>query len=166
MFLILRSQRTAAQTSASLAADTLTVSGILGAAWLTYFVHQRSLRPSTLLILYLSVIAILKIPNLRTLWLINNAGREAATITIVFILTAVALLLESVPKTSRIAEEKRFGAPEEYSGLWTRTAFTWLAATFRAGYSRVIFQNDLPPLDTRLKSNLLLQQLVNTWATC
>ena len=166
VFLILRSQKTAAQTSASLAADTLAIFGIFSAAWLTYIVHQRSLRSSTLLILYLSVIAILDISKVRTLWLIQSAGGEAVTMTVVLILTAVALLLESVQKKSSIAEEKRFGAPEEYSGLWTRTAFTWLTGTFRAGYSRVISQNDLSPLDTRLESNLLRQKLVSTWARC
>lgn len=166
LFLALRSQKTAAQTSASLAADTLAIFGVLSAAWLTYIVHQRSLRSSTLLILYLSAIAILDISKVRTLWLIKSAGGEAATMTAVLILTAVALLLESMQKKSSIVEEKRFGAPEEYSGLWTRTALTWLTALFRAGYSRVISQNDLPPLDTRLESNVLRQELVDTWARC
>lgn len=166
VFLILRSQKTAVQTSASLVADALSVFGIFSAAWLTYIVHQRSLRSSTLLDLYLSAIAILNIPKVRTLWLIKSAGGEAVAMTVVLVLTAVALLLESVQKKSSIPEEKRFGAPEEYSGLWTRTAFTWLTATFRAGYSRVLSQNDLPPLDTRLESDLLRQKLVSTWARC
>ena len=166
VFLILRSQKTAAQTSASLAADTLTIFEIFSAAWLTYIVRQRSLRFSILLILYLSAIAFLDISKVRTLWLIKSAGGEAATMTVILILTAVALLLESVQKKSNIAEKKRFDASKKYSELWTRTVFTWLTATFRADYSKVISQNDLPPLNIRLESNLLRQKLVNTWAKC
>lgn len=86
--------------------------------------------------------------------------------TVTLILTAVALLLESTEKRSSVAEEKRFGAPEEYSGFWTRTTFAWLAATFRAGYSKVLVQDDLPILDTRLQSNVLRQNLVSSWAKC
>jgi ATP-binding cassette subfamily C (CFTR/MRP) protein 1 len=166
VLLILRSQKIAAHTSASLAADTLAVLGTSITAWLTCVVHQRSLRSSTLLILYLSAIAILNIPRVRTLWLIQDASGEAATMTTISILTATVLVLESVQKKSSILEEKRFGSPEEYCGLWNRTAFTWLTATFRTGYSKLISQDDLPCLDTRLRSNLLCQELVNTWRTC
>lgn len=167
ILLILRSQKTIVQTSASLAADTLTIVGIAGVAWLSYIDHQRSLRPSTLLSLYLSALVILDIPRVRTLWLIGSANGDAAAMTVTLILTAVALLLESTEKRSSVvAEEKRFGAPEEYSGFWTRTAFAWLAATFRAGYSKVLVQDDLPILDTRLQSNVLRQNLVSTWAKC
>jgi hypothetical protein len=109
---------------------------------------------------------ILDISRVRTLWLIGSANGEAAAMTVTLILTLAALLLESTDKRSSITEEKRFGAPEEYSGFWPRTAFVWLFATFRAGYSKVIGQDDLPILDTRLQSNLLHENLVNTWAKC
>ena len=166
ILLILRSRKAIVQTSASLAADTLTTVGIAGVAWLSYIDHQRSLRPSTLLGLYLSAQVILDIPRVRTLWLIGSASGEAAAMAAALTLTAVALLLEATEKRSSVAEEKRLGAPEEYSGFWTRTAFAWLTATFRAGYSKVLVQDDLPVLDTRLRSNLLRQNLVSTWAKC
>jgi ATP-binding cassette subfamily C (CFTR/MRP) protein 1 len=124
IFLILRSQKTIVQTSASLAADTLTIVGIAGVTWLSYIDHQRSLRPSTLLSLYLSALVILDIPRVRTLWLIGSANGDAAAMTVTLIMTAVALLLESAEKRSSVVEKKSFGAPEEYSGFWTRTAFT------------------------------------------
>jgi hypothetical protein len=162
----LRLHKTVVQTSASLAADALTIVGIGGAAWLSYMDHQRSRRPSTLLSLYFSVILILNIARVRTLWLVRTADAEAATMSVAFLLTAVALLLESNEKRSSMMEEKRFGAPEEYSGFWTRTSFAWLVATFRAGYSKVIVLDDLPDLDTRLRSNMLRESLVSTWAKC
>ncbi|KAI1080070.1 ABC transporter [Whalleya microplaca] len=164
VLLILRSQKTVAQTSASLTADSLTIVGIAGVAWLSYIDHQRSLRPCTLISLYLSVLVILDLARVRTLWLTGSTKGEAAAMTVTLILTVAALLLESAEKRSSITEEKRFGAPEEYSGFWTRTAFTWLVTTFRAGYSKVIVQDDLPILDTRLQSSVLRKSLVSTWA--
>lgn len=166
ILLILRTQKAAVQTSASLAADALAIVGIAGVAWLSYVDHQRSLRPSTLLSLYLSALVILDIPRVRTLWLIQGANGEAAAMTVSLVLTAVSLLVESTEKRSSVAEEKRLGAPEEYSGFWTRTVFAWLVATFRAGYSKVLVQDDLPVLDTRLQSNALRENLVSTWAKC
>jgi ATP-binding cassette subfamily C (CFTR/MRP) protein 1 len=166
IFLVLRSHKSIIQTSASLTADTLTIVGIGGVGWLSYIGHQRSLRPSTLLSLYLSALVILDIPRVRTLWLIGRVNGEATLMTATLIFTAVALLLESTEKRSSVVEEKRFGAPEEYSGFWTRTAFAWLTATFRVGYSKILVQDDLPILDTQLQGNLLHQNLVRTWAKC
>ncbi|KAK7753242.1 hypothetical protein SLS62_004761 [Diatrype stigma] len=165
ILLVLRAQNTAVQTSASLTADALAIVGTASVAWLSYIDHQRSLRPSTLLGLFLSVLVILDTARVRTLWLTGSASGEAAAMAVTLALTVVALLLESTEKRSSvIVEEKRFGAPEEYSGFWTRTAFAWLVTTFRVGYSKVIIQDDLPILDTRLQSNVLYDNLVSTWA--
>lgn len=165
IFLVLRTQKDVVETSASLPADALGIAGVAGVAWLSYMDHQRSLRPSTLLGLYLSVLAIVAIARVRTLWLIENAIGEAATMTVILALTLLALLLESIEKKSSIVE-KRPHSPEEYSGFWTRTAFVWLTATFRAGYSKILVQDDLPILDTRLRSNVLRENLVSTWEKC
>lgn len=135
-------------------------------ALLSYMVHQRSLRPSTLLGLYLSALVILDIPRVRTIWLIGSANEEATAMTVSLSLTVVALLLESTEKKSSVVEEKRFCAPEEYCGVWNRTAFAWLTATFRAGYSKVLVPNDLPILDTRLQSSVLRRNLVRILAKC
>lgn len=134
--------------------------------WLSYVDHQRSLRPSTLLSLYLSVLVILDIARVRTLWLIDSTSGSPAALTATFTLTFVALCLESVEKYSSLKEENRFGAPEEYTGFWKRTAFSWLVATFRAGYSKIITVEDLPKLDSKLQSHILREKLVGTWSKC
>ncbi|KAK3332944.1 P-loop containing nucleoside triphosphate hydrolase protein [Cercophora scortea] len=164
--LVLRSQHAIAQTNASLAADILSIVGIIGAAGLSYLDHQRSLRPSTLLSLYLPALVLVTIPRARTFWLMGGrASGEAAAMTATLVLTTFALFLESMEKRSSVvAKEKKSRAPEEYSGLWPRTAFAWLAGTFRAGYAKVLVQDDLPILDSRLRSSALRQSLVDTWA--
>lgn len=90
--------------------------------------------------------------------------------TIAFVLTVMALLLESIEtKTSLVADEKldkKSHAPESWSGFWNRTCFTWLAATFWLGYSKIISVKDLPALDAKLKSHVLREKLISTWDIC
>lgn len=165
-FLAVRLQDAAFQTRASLTADVLSIVGTAGAAWLSYLDHQRSLRPSTLLGLYLSVVVVLNIARVRTLWLIGSGNREPAVMTVTLALTVVALFVESAEKKTSLSPDKRSGAPEQYSSFWTRTSFAWLVATFRAGYSKIIMLHDLPTLDTQLEAHVLREKLVATWARC
>lgn len=149
-----------------LVADVLSVVGTAAAAWLSFLDHQRSCRPSTLLSLYLSLLVILDIARVRTLWLMDQESNVPAAMTAVFALTLTTLLAESIEKRSSVREEKRGGAPEEYSGFWIRTAYAWVVATFRIGYSKIISLDDLPKLDTGLRSELLREKLVMTWDKC
>lgn len=163
-FAILRSRNPTFKTTASTAADVLSLVATLGALGLSYLDHQRSLRPSTLLCLYLTVVIILGVARVRTLWLIDSGAAEPAIATASLSLTVIVLLLESVEKKSSLRPGEKTGAPEEYSGFWNRSVFVWLAATLRVGYSKVISVQDLPPLDTKLESRLLRAQLVATWS--
>lgn len=140
--------------------------GTASIAWLSLVNHKRSLRPSSLLSLYLSALVILDIARVRTLWLMGLDTGEAAALTVTLALTTVALILESAEKKSSLKQDELSGAPEEYSGFWTRTAFTWLVSTFKVGYTKVITVEDLPILDSRLRSQVLRERLVRTWARC
>ncbi|KAI1328223.1 ABC transporter [Xylariaceae sp. FL0255] len=161
--LILRSQHAVVRTSASWAADVLGLFGIAGGAWLSYVDHQRSLRHSTLLSLYLSVLAILDLARVRTLWLVGGAAAEAAAMTVALALIVIILVIETPRKQTHVKHERRPHAPEEYCGFWIRTTFAWLAATFRAGYAKVMNLDDLPNLDTKLQSHVLLENLTKVW---
>lgn len=86
--------------------------------------------------------------------------------TSVFALTVAALFLESMECKTLLDSENRNSAPESRSGLWTRTAFAWLATTFRAGYAKVISVADLPGLDPKLESGVLYSRLAMIWTKC
>lgn len=166
VFLVLRLRAPAIRTGASLPADVLSLLATAGIAALSYTDHRHSLQPSTLLSLYLTFLVLLGVPRVRTLWLIGSVNLQAAILTTILILTLVVLSLEDVGKCSGVAKIEDSKAPEEVSGLWQRTSFTWLFVTFRAGYSKVLTQDDLPILDSRLRSHILRDQLVSTWAKC
>ncbi|OAA38788.1 ABC transporter [Cordyceps fumosorosea ARSEF 2679] len=162
-FLCLRLQTTTLQTQASLASDILSIIGSIAAILLSFLHHQRSLRPSTLLSLFLSAQTILDIPRARTLWLFQGNTAEAAVMTMALITTSTALLLESLSKKSIILDKDIDNAPEQHSGLWARTAFVWLTTTFYMGYSSILDHDDLPFLDTKLHSQSLRDKLATTW---
>ncbi|KAK4074366.1 hypothetical protein Trihar35433_3840 [Trichoderma harzianum] len=75
-------------------------------------------------------------------------------------LTLFALLLESIEERKRLSN----GSPEEFSGIWARISFSWLLPLLKTGYDKVLSQDDLPNLDTRLQSRVLRRQLITTWS--
>lgn len=164
--LALRAQRTNLQTNASLAADLLLLLASIGAVLVSFLDHQRSLRPSTILSLYLSVLIIVNVARARTLWLIGTDNSMPVVMTVNLTFLIISLAAESVERQSSLKSRKRVGAPEQYSGFWNRASFMWLAATFRAGYSKIISIEDVPRLDTQLASHVLGRELRSTWAKC
>lgn len=157
-------------------ADILASIATLMACVLSSLSYQRSTRPSTLLNIHLSVSALLGVARTRTLWLLShNTGRPHAAVamTAVLALSVATLILESVEKNQKTkevdacdTEDHKLAAPEQYSGLWSRTCFVWLVSTLWRGYSKVISLDDLPPLDAGLESDAMLRKLSSTWAKC
>lgn len=130
--------------------------------------RQRAPRPSTLLTLYLSTAVLLGVARVRTLWLMTAHTNASALMVAAFVLTSVTLLCESAERrtdliTTHNIPGKCPRAPEEVSGFWIRTCFTWLVSTFRLGYSRIISIDDLPPLDSELRSATLGKRLGSKW---
>lgn len=163
-FLALRTRNTPFQTKASVAADVVNVVATLLCLLLSIVNHQRSVRPSTLLSLYLSASIILGIARVRTAWLIAADGPVSPLLTLAFAFTSLALLLESIE--SKRGSDRKATTREQSSGFWARTCFTWLASTFYLGHSKVISLNDLPALDPRLGSRSLHQDLLSAWDKC
>ena len=166
-FLVLRVIDPLARTSASIAADALSAVAAVVALVLVVLDCQRATRPSTLLTLYLSSAVLLGVVRVRTLWLLTAHSTIASLVAATFALACVALLCESAERrTGRLTTHdlgKGPRAPEEVSGFWIRTCFTWLASTFRRGFSRVISLHDLPELDSELRSSRLGARLTSKW---
>ncbi|KAJ5450830.1 ABC transporter integral membrane type 1 [Penicillium cf. griseofulvum] len=165
-FLVLRRLgSTVIQTNASLAADVLEVVAISSAIVLSYIHHCRSIRPSTLLTLFLSARSLVGIARVRTLWLIPDETTKAIVFTIGFIFTFISLVFESSEKESIvIPETEKPATPEPFSGFWKQASFAWLAGTFRLGYSKVISVDDLPDLDPRLDTEVVAHKLQSVWS--
>jgi hypothetical protein len=148
-----------------LAADVLEVVAISCAILLSYIHHYRSIRPSTLLTLFLSARSILGIARVRTLWLIPGETSKAIIFTVGFVLTLICLVFESSGKESIVATEtEKPATPEPFSGFWKQVSFAWLSGTFRLGYSKVFSLDDLPDLDPQLDSEAVGHKLHSVWS--
>ncbi|KAL4786969.1 P-loop containing nucleoside triphosphate hydrolase protein [Aspergillus varians] len=149
----------------SLPADVLEVVAIASAGLLSYIHHCRSIRPSTLLVLFISARSLLGMARVRTLWLIPTATNAAIPFTVGFAVTLLSMVLESTGKESSfVAAITKPATPEPFSGLWKRASFAWLAGTFRQGYAKVLSVEDLPDLDPQLNSQIVARRLQRTWA--
>lgn len=162
----MRAQRSDLATNASLAGDVLTSAATVAAIALSLISHWRSSRPSTLLALYLSAVLFISTARIRTIWLITGSSAASATLTASTAFLLSALFFESLskqPLTANIAGKQK--VLERNSALWARVTFSWLAATFRLGYAKVISNDDLPELDPKLHSARLSEQLSAAWKT-
>lgn len=164
--LVFRLRDSVFQTYSSLAADALVLITVGAAIILSLLHHQRSFRPSTLLSLFLSATAALRIARARTFWLIGSSSGVPAAETAAIILNVISLALESFSKSATRAGEATGASREQLSGFWGSILFAWLAPTLWAGYQKVICVKDLPVLDVQLESHTLHGQLNSTWQTC
>lgn len=162
VYLVFRAQYIELRTRLSLPADILSSTATVAAFFLSRASHGRSLRPSTVLDLYLSLSSLLNIARTRTLWLLAAGSPVPILMTVNLSLTLFALLLESIEERKRLSN----GSPEEFSGIWARISFSWLLPLLKTGYDKVLSQDDLPNLDTRLQSRVLRRQLITTWSKC
>lgn len=165
-FLVLRDRDRSWASGASLAADILNAIATSAVLVLSFIDHRQSPRPSTLLSLYLSAFLLFGAAKTRTLWLMAVPRAPIPVVmTIVLGLTLVALLLESTQRSVKTLGGQKL-APEQLSGFWSRTVFSWLATTLGTGYAQILALEDLPVLDTKLESRNLRKQLVSAWAKC
>ncbi|KAK7450770.1 ABC transporter [Colletotrichum acutatum] len=167
-FLALRIRYPSSKTRVSISADVLAITSTIVIFALSALTHERSQRPSTLAVLYLSLSSILGIARLRTLWFLSNGLTVPTVFTCILFLTLTALVLESLAKTRELAESEsvsgdKYSTPEQNSGFWSRTCFWWLARTFQLGYTKVISLGDLPGLDPSILSHSLHAELTASW---
>jgi hypothetical protein len=169
-FLILRRLNPGIETRASLAADILSLVGAIGIGLVSWFHHRGSVKPSTLLAIFLGVSVILDIVRVRTLWLLRDASHAAVVLNLSLALKLGGLLLESLSKRKNLYLSGNKGyvtsGPEPFIGFWIRVGFGWLIPTMRQGYHQILSVDDLPALDYRMKSDRLSCALQNAIAKC
>ncbi|KIW14386.1 hypothetical protein PV08_07168 [Exophiala spinifera] len=164
VMLVLRIQISAFRTRASLAADILSLVATGIVQVFLFWDHRRSLRPSTAPSLYLTASILSGVVRTRTLWLISPPVPVPVASTVALGSSSVALLLQSRKKHIPPSTDNQPFAPEQLSGIWSRTIFAWIVPLLRTGHSKIISLHDLPSLDQKLRSIRLADELSSTWA--
>jgi ATP-binding cassette, subfamily C (CFTR/MRP), member 1 len=127
---------------------------------LSYLEHSRSVRPSTVLEVYLLFSSLFELPQVRTLFLIDF-GSPLSAILIADICCKVTLLaLEGQRKTSYLRSQYQPLSLESLSGIIDRSLLWWLNGVFSAQYLDFMDQYQLDPA---LATENVGRKLQNAW---
>lgn len=151
-------------TKISVASGVLSVITIAAAGLHSFLEDQRARKPSDLLILYLSASILLSIPRLRSLWLIPSPDSPKAIWAVIFVITVVALAVESMSKSRLLRSVyQRTMTKEQALGFWGRSFFIWVLPLFRTGYSKLLSPEDMPDVDDELAEDAVWTKLEASW---
>lgn len=163
VFAVFRAARVALATPFSLSSDALNVIAALAAIFLSYLEDQRSVNPSSLLVLYLSAESILSLPRLRSLWILSSAATCTIVWTFVVILNFAALILESLRKVGFLKASEKNVTTEEICGFWGRSFYIWILPLFKQGYSTVLTLDNMGQIDQELQGKFAHERLELVW---
>lgn len=163
--LVLSSVTTKPHTSVSIAASTISLLCYFALAYLSYTEHIRTLRPSTLISVYLIFSIIFDGAQVRTLWLLSDSSSNdlASVFTATFTSKILLLVFEVTEKRSLLDGQYRDSPTESTSGIINRSVFWWLNSLLWRAYNLVISSDDLTRIDEELAARRLLHRLQRAW---
>ncbi|KAJ3531278.1 hypothetical protein NM208_g8949 [Fusarium decemcellulare] len=149
----------------SLPAAVLSLMTGLALATLSYLEHSRSIRPSTILNIYLATSVLFDVAQCRTLWLRQDNGAVAAVFTTGVVSKVAMLGAEMTEKRSILKPPYSSYSPEAISGVLNRSVFWWINALLVRGSSSRLGLKDLFDLDLELITEHIEPKFRRTWAS-
>jgi ATP-binding cassette, subfamily C (CFTR/MRP), member 1 len=150
-------------TRASIATAVLSVVDAFAICLLSHFEHSRSLRPSTLMSVYLLLTLLFDLARSRTLWLAAQDTPLSAIFTSSIAIKLVILMLETANKRHYMSSKDQQRSPEELVGVFSQSLFIWLNRLLKTGYQKLLAPDDLYPLDTVMSSQALGKYFQSRW---
>ncbi|TWU71096.1 hypothetical protein ED733_000130 [Metarhizium rileyi] len=145
---------------ASIATSLLGLVDALFLGGLSYLEHHRSVRPSSVILVYLFFSIAFDAVQCRTLWLLSaRIPVLAAVFTTTLASKVVIFALEAAAKRSLLLKPWAALGPESTSGIVARGLFWWLNGLLIRGFSASIPLTSLWETDEQLQSRLLIQRL-------
>lgn len=152
------------RTAASIPSGVLSfVSGLM-LCILIELENTRSMRPGSLLVLWLSLTAVFDAVQVRSLWLIGDVAPVATTLSSSLVIKVCILTLHINRPQSTLLEPWRDYPPEARAGIHSRFSFWWLWPLLWNGYWNVLQLQDLWPVDPALSSGHLAEPLESRWS--
>lgn len=141
--------RLANKTAASVASAVMSLVASLLIPVVSYVEHLKSLRPSALLVSFLSLTCLFEAVRTRTYWLSGEVAL-ATTLSVGVGIRLVVLYFETLSKKGLLLSQDEKIAVELLAGPVSRTLFYWLNGLMTSGYRGLIQPEDLGPIDDRL----------------
>jgi ATP-binding cassette subfamily C (CFTR/MRP) protein 1 len=160
IFVAFRTRQMKLRTSFLAPAGGLDIVATFMTILLTHLEDEKSFAPSTVLVLYYSASTLCFLPMLRTTWLLENNAVCSLIWTFIWLLTLLALVLESSTQRSSTAQIDRDVTKEQLESFWGRNFFIYLLPFLRYGYCNTIGISDVPAVDKPLRSKEAYEQLL------
>ncbi|KAK3336055.1 ABC transporter type 1, transmembrane domain-containing protein [Cercophora scortea] len=134
--------------------------------WLSQVEHKRNVRPSSLVVLYLlssslgDFLQLMHLTSASTRWLAEDHSIQLGA---VLFLKVVLLCVECLSKEPILLDSWRGSTPEETSGILGRAVVWWINSVLLTGYKKVLVNERLPAIDSKLSSGTLRAKILHTW---
>jgi ATP-binding cassette subfamily C (CFTR/MRP) protein 1 len=151
------------KTAVSIASTAVIAVAFLFFLYASHLEHTRSLRPSTILSLYLGLSLVFDVIRVRTLWLSSSSPIIASLYIACVGLKAVVLVLEGTCKRSLLNVQYQDTTPEAVSGIYSRSLFLWVNSFLWKGYRGILSVDTLNVLDDDLVSASDPRALIENW---
>ncbi|KAL2181081.1 uncharacterized protein P884DRAFT_296788 [Thermothelomyces heterothallicus CBS 202.75] len=105
--------------------------------------HTRSVKPSTLINVYLLLTLLFDCAIARTAWLVYDADAVAKLYTSSAAIKLLVLAAEAWEKRAILLDRYQHLSPETTSGILARSVFWWINPLMKAGFGHFLTDQDL-----------------------
>ncbi|KAK0104754.1 hypothetical protein ONS95_005024 [Cadophora gregata] len=147
----------------SIAAASLTLVDAVGLCLLSHMEHMHSIRPSAIINVYLIITLPFDVARARTFLTHETTQTFGAVFTSALAIKVLILISEAIEKRNILLDQYRYISPEVTSGIYNRSFFFWLNHLMRTGFSKVLANDDLYPIDDDMASGVLLARADMAW---
>ncbi|KAJ5901475.1 ABC transporter integral membrane type 1 [Penicillium taxi] len=140
------------------------VDGIL-LLFLSHTEHARSVRPFTIINVYLLFTLLFDCVIARTLWLADHDSTISSLFTATVAIKLFVMTSESWEKRPILLSQYQYLSPEATSGILARSVFWWLNSLMRTGFTRSLIDHDLLPIHDSLAARTLPPKAGNSFSS-
>ncbi|KAJ5175771.1 multidrug resistance-associated protein [Penicillium canariense] len=162
--LISWAQKIQPYTKLSVALSSINLAVAMETVILSWVEDERSVRPSSLLAIYLLFTLLFDVVQTRTLWLSNKNSLVPSLFTASVAAKTVMVLFESLGKQKHLIGSYQDLPPESTSGIVNRSFMWWLNRLFLTGFRSLLATKNLDHLDKPLESVGTARRALRAWA--
>lgn len=161
--LILWNTRTCDRTATSIVAAVLALIVGLVLIPLSHTEHTRSVRPSTLICVYLFASIAFDVVQTRTLFISGSVLSIPVTLCCSIATKMAVLYLEASEKRAYLRVPYNSYPPEAVASTFNRTFLWWLNRIFFTGFRKLMTLDDLRSTTSELRSKAPAKRLRKSW---
>ncbi|KAG6153317.1 hypothetical protein E4U37_003042 [Claviceps purpurea] len=163
ILLALRAKPDTPTTRLTILATLTVIASFIWLLYVSYLEHVRSVRPSTILCLYLGISSLLDLASSRTSFFIPGYDVVAPIHLSSYFVKLVILATEVVEKRKLLMWHCKNVSPEAAASFYSRVFFVWLNGLLLKGYRTSLTVDTLTPLDQDILGASRPDSLLDRW---